>query len=130
MSSSPPDDEHGGSGTDLGMALDGVPEEIARDVHIGAVGQEGAKPRLEDQDRAFLPLVVGHRQPIGVGVDDRVTGFGCGQAHGFDAPAVSTTSPRRRGDRSRPGAEQGGDPGRAASGAYGWQSWLLPLLLL
>ena len=62
-----------GRGTNLGLALDRIPEKVARDEDIGPVAEEDGKALLDRDDPAELEGVLGHRLPVGLRVDDLLT---------------------------------------------------------
>src|SRR4051812_16886429 len=86
----PAEGDHGiGRGAGLVVSLDGIPEEVARDEHVGIIAEE----RLEATDQGGDPLelqgVIGHRHAVAVGIDDRLRW--CVGAHGSEIPRFLLT---------------------------------------
>ena len=79
-------DDHRISGNDGGgLALHGVPEEVAADDDVGAARIQALEPRDEGANDDALQEVLGHRLVIALRVDDVVDGRWIGQWHAHHA---------------------------------------------
>jgi hypothetical protein len=67
----PKNDHRVGRGTDLGLSLFWIPQEIARDKHVGIVAENGLQSLRDGDDPLKLERVIRHWLPVTVGILDR-----------------------------------------------------------
>ena len=67
----PEDDHRIGSHANFWFSLDGIPQEIAGDEHVGIVAVDRVEATLDRDDPAELQRVIRHGLAIAVGIDDR-----------------------------------------------------------
>ncbi len=93
MSLGPAKDDQGiGSHPDLRKFLHRIPKQVAGHEDIGVVGKEVIKAAFDLDDPFELQGILGHRQAVGVGVDDRAGTSDRGDhgSHGEKSLATAT----------------------------------------